>query len=274
MKDLMKPYSKTPQLDTLRYPVIATPKLDGIRCAIENGAARTFNKKPIPNAWVNAVLEVLGPAIEGFDGELIVLNTGFNGVQSGIMSVEGRPNFRFVVFDIHDSSLPYKHRIEAVYKRITDLRRCEDLESMVVEAVDVTLCRNKEELQDYWTECIEAGYEGVIASAPEGLYKNGRSGLKEQLSVKLKVWHDDEAVVIGFEEEIANDGTPKGRVGRVTMRHANGTEFGVGGLTDELKHHMWTKPEHYLGKRATFKYQDWPKWGAPRFPGWKGLRHD
>jgi DNA ligase 1 len=274
MKDLMKPYQKTPQLNTLRYPVIATPKLDGIRCAIENGVARTFNKKSVPNVWVNEILAACGPLIEGFDGELMVSDGDFNRVQSGIMTHGGQPNFKFMVFDLHDSPMPYKHRIEQVHKRITELHSGEELFTQAVQPVEAKICRNEMELKQYWTECIELGYEGVIVNDPEGLYKNGRSGLKEQLSVKLKRWHDDEAVIIGFEEEVALDGTPKGRVGRVTMKHSSGVVFGVGGLTDEIKAHMWNKPEWYIGKRATFKYQDWPLGGAPRFPGWKGVRYD
>jgi DNA ligase-1 len=274
MKDLMKPYQKTPPLNTLRYPVIATPKLDGIRCAIENGEARTFNKKPVPNKWVNEMLAMLYPALEGFDGELMIVDGDFNNVQSGIMTHGGQPNFRFMVFDLHDSHLPYKHRIEEVHKRIAAIHKSEDIYAHIVQPIEAKLCRNEMELQLYWNECVELGYEGVIANAPDGHYKTGRSGLKEQLAVKLKVWHDDEAVIIGFEEEVAIDGTPKGRVGRVTMRHSSGVEFGVGGLTDSVKDHMWTKPEWYLGKRATFKYQDWPVGGKPRFPGWKGVRHD
>lgn len=274
MKDLMKPYQKTPPLNTLRYPVIATPKLDGIRCAIECGLPRTFNKKPVPNEWINTILAACGPAIDGFDGELMLVEGDFNDVQSAVMSHGGQPHFRFMVFDIHDSPLLYKQRIEEVHKRIAELHKCEDLESMVVQAVQAKLCRNQMELQAYWDECVQLGYEGVIVNDPHGHYKNGRSGKVEQLSVKLKLWHDDEAVIIGFEEEIAEDGTPKGRVGRVTMRHKNGVEFGVGGLTNELKAHMWNKPEWYIGKRATFKYQDWPVGGKPRFPGWKGVRYD
>ncbi len=274
MKDLMKPYQKTPQLNTLRYPVIATPKLDGIRCAIENGKPRTFNKKPIPNTWVNDVLGMYAHLTEGFDGELMLVDGDFNSVQSGIMSQDGRPRFRFVVFDLHNSLLPYKARIEQVHKRVAEVRKTEDLEALVFEAVTAKLCRNEMELQGYWNECVELGYEGVIVNAPEGFYKNGRSGLKEQLSIKLKIWHDDEAVVIGFEEEIAADGTPKGRVGRVTLRHNSGVEFGAGGITDDEKARMWNKPEQYLGKTGTFKYQDWPTGGKPRFPGWKGVRHD
>ncbi len=274
MKDLQKPYQKTPPLISLRYPVIATPKIDGIRCAIENGVPRTFNKKPIPNNWVRELLTLCAADFNGFDGELIVQKSDFNGTQSGIMTIEGKPSFKFLIFDIHDSKAQYKHRIEEVHKRVADIQRLGDADAVIVEAVEAKLCRNAAELQEYWNECIAAGYEGVIANAPEGLYKNGRSGLKEQLSVKLKVWHDDEATVIGFEEEIAQDGTPKGRVGRITLQHSSGVVFGVGGLTDEAKAHMWSKPEWYLGRLATFKYQDWPTGGAPRFPGWKGLRHD
>ncbi|MGL4220796.1 MAG: hypothetical protein ACRCSS_09260, partial [Shewanella sp.] len=185
MKDLMKPYRLTPALDKLQYPVLATPKIDGIRCAIENGKARTFNKKPVANTWTRETLEMCADLYEGFDGELIVPGLDFNSVQSAIMSEHGTPNFRFAVFDIHNSTLPYIKRIEEVHKRVATIKRLGDISAISVFAVSPVLCRNQYELAAAWENFIRDGYEGAIAMRPDGLYKNGRSGLREQLSVKL-----------------------------------------------------------------------------------------
>jgi len=48
----MKPLlaAKLESLDQLRYPVLATPKLDGIRCLLWQGRAMTRKLKPIPTA--------------------------------------------------------------------------------------------------------------------------------------------------------------------------------------------------------------------------------
>lgn len=274
MKDLMKPYSKTPDLTALKYPVIATPKYDGIRCAIENGVIRTFNKKPVPNKHINDVLKHMLHLIEGFDGELIVPGVDFNGVQSAVMAEHGKPKFIFVVFDLHDMpGVAYKHRIEEVYKRIGDIQALGWEEANVLQCAKSVICNNPRELNLTWQKHIDNGYEGTIAANPSGYYKNGRSGIKEQLLVKLKVWHDDEAVLIDIEEEVDGSGQLKGTTGCLIVRHSSGAVFGVAGLTADLKHMIWHNKQFYIGKTVTFKYQDWPTGGNPRFPGFKGFRY-
>lgn len=39
-------------LDVLKYPVLVSPKLDGIRCLIIDGVAMSRSLKPIPNKHV------------------------------------------------------------------------------------------------------------------------------------------------------------------------------------------------------------------------------
>lgn len=275
MKDLMKPYRKTPDLMTLKYPVIATPKYDGIRCAVENGVIRTFNKKPVPNKYINDVLKCMLNLIEGFDGELIVPGVDFNGVQSAVMSEHGQPKFIFVVFDLHDvPGVAYKHRIEEVYRRIGEIQALGWDEANVLQCAKSVVCNDAHQLSLTWQKHINNGYEGTIAANPGGYYKNGRSGIKEQLLIKLKVWHDDEATVIEVREEIGNDNRPKGRAGCLWVKHSSGAEFGVSGFTDEMKAKLWATKDQVAGKVVTFKYQDWPTGGDPRFPGFKGFRYD
>lgn len=273
MKDLMKPYSKTPDLASLRYPVIATPKYDGIRCAVEDGKLRTFNKKPVPNKYINDVLGYIIPAIEGFDGELVVKGADFNGVQSAVMSEHGKPDFEFIVFDLHDVKGQYRTRQLVLAEDLRLLHALGYVEGERVRQAPSMLCNNPEQLQQAWNKHIAAGYEGTIVADPYGHYKNGRSGIKEQLLVKLKVWHDDEATLIDIEEEVDANGAPKGTTGCLVVRHSSGAVFGVAGLTADLKYMIWHNKQFYLGKTVTFKYQDWPAGGNPRFPGFKGFRY-
>ena len=48
------------------------------------------------------------------------------------------------------------------------------------------------------------GGEGLILRNPDGMYKYGRSTPKEQLSIKLKFFEQDEFEVVGFEERYTN----------------------------------------------------------------------
>ena len=104
---IFKPMLSATLKDTtkIRYPVLVSPKLDGIRCLMlydHDNVTRPFSRKllPIPNKYINRCLAGL-PA---FDGELIVGEpTGsdcINRASSGVMSVEGTPDFTYHVFDV------------------------------------------------------------------------------------------------------------------------------------------------------------------------------
>lgn len=47
---------------------------------------------------------------------------------------------------------------------------------------------------------IKEGYEGTILRSPSGLYKYGRSTVKEAYLLKMKIFQDEEFEVVGFIE--------------------------------------------------------------------------
>ena len=113
--------AKTAVLSKIKYPVLASPKLDGIRCLIVKCAAVSRKFKPIPNHYTRSLFS--RASLDGFDGELIVGNPGapdcYNVTDSGVMTREGEPDVRYYVFDdFTDINEPFWSRIRTVYKRI------------------------------------------------------------------------------------------------------------------------------------------------------------
>ena len=105
--------------EALRYPVLVSPKLDGIRCVIHNDQPVSRTLKPIPNRFIQSELGFYPP----FDGELMVGDpldpAAFNKSTSGIMSHDGEPAFTFWVFDWvnpHDLHLPFTERLATAKK--------------------------------------------------------------------------------------------------------------------------------------------------------------
>src|SRR6187549_3347693 len=98
----------------LAYPVLASPKLDGIRCLILNGVPVSRNLKHIPNDAVRGMLTGLPP----MDGELVVGPVNgtdvFQRTSSGVMSKDGVPKFTFWVFDVITAqhTMPFNQRLE------------------------------------------------------------------------------------------------------------------------------------------------------------------
>src|SRR5262245_35069587 len=87
-------------LSELRYPVLVSPKLDGVRAIRLGNRLVSRTLKDIPNKYVrNWCIEHLP---EGLDGELLLRDwtAPFSDVSSAIMSIEGEPDFVFAAFDV------------------------------------------------------------------------------------------------------------------------------------------------------------------------------
>lgn len=287
----MKPYAKTPPLDELSYPLYASIKLDGIRCYIKDGVAMSNANKPLPNTFLQCWANLNRIALEGFDGELLVEQADFNGVQSGIMTVEGTPNFTFHVFDmINMPHAPYTDRYNTLCLDISTL----DIPRVVVVNQHCVKCAD--DLQVFWDICVAHGDEGTIARSIDGLYKYGRSTLKEGLLIKLKVWHDAEAFIIGVREKMKNNnkavtselGLSKrsshkankagtGTLGAIVVKTIWDGVFSIGtGFTAKQRKELWTryKDGALIGEQLTYKFISESDEGVPRHPVFKGLRSD
>jgi len=78
MSPIVKPMlaGKCERPNCLRFPVLATPKLDGIRCLKINSRALTRSFKPVSNQFTRRWIE--GNLPDGVDGELIVKGATFS----------------------------------------------------------------------------------------------------------------------------------------------------------------------------------------------------
>lgn len=168
MTKIIKPLLATKaDYGKIQYPVLATPKLDGIRCLMVDGVAMSRSMKPIPNDYVRKQLE----GLHGLDGELMV-NGDFNEVQSGIMKKSGEPDFTYHVFDDYISP-------EGYVDRISDLEDVSvfgddgyDLPKEIEILIPVTIY-TEEQLDSYLETCLAEGYEDVMIRDPNGKYKHG-----------------------------------------------------------------------------------------------------
>lgn len=171
---------------SLRFPLLATPKVDGIRCYVANGQARTRSGKRLPNKFARKWIEKNIP--EGFDGELVVRGCSFHESSAALMREDGEPDFVFHAFDwlFDDPATPYVSRVE-------DMTRLEPQEAaeraVMLLPVNVS---NQSELDAFERETLARGFEGVMLRSAESAYEFGRS--RELL--RLKRFEHFEAVCI------------------------------------------------------------------------------
>ena len=283
------------ELDKLRYPLLVSPKLDGIRCIIHPTLGPvTRNLKPIRNDALRERLAQLPPWL---DGELIAGSpTAADVMQRTTSAVMSSSNdssdVKYYVFDTVscDEYLPYEERLHAT---VDEMQNCN---SMECEVLDQLAVYNEVELMEQEGICVEAGFEGLMLRDPSGRYKFGRSTVKEGILLKLKRFHDMEGRVVGFVERMHNgneatidalghkkrSSSKKGKVGTGTLGAlvleiegwASETVEVGSGFTDADRHLFWGNREHLIGQQVTFKYQKSGAKDAPRFPVFKGFRED
>lgn len=286
-----------PNTDKLRYPVMVSPKIDGIRCLLIDGKPLSRTLKPIPNLHVQTTLATCAAAA-GFagldlDGELTVFNENgkdadFSAVSSAIMSRDGQPHYYYRVFDTLNRAreTPFKNR----YEMLKEMWRGGNS----VELLSHIHIHDDMELTEWADRYIEWGHEGMMIRDSNGMYKFGRSTLNEQTLLKYKLFDDDEFEIIGMielrrngNEAYVNEvGATKrstaaagrvsaGTMGTLVLRGTQGRpDFEVGtGFTQEQRDAMWAAPGDIIGKLAKIKYQGYGSQGRPRFPSFKGIRH-
>lgn len=266
-----------------RFPVLASPKLDGIRCLVIGGAAVSRSLKPIPNAHVRAVLADL----PDLDGELIAGDpcapSCFTDSTSAVMSRDGAPVFTFHVFDRLNDSRPFADRLASLA----------GLNHPAVRVVPHVLIHDGDGLARFEAESVAAGYEGVMIRDPAGPYKHGRSTFREGVLLKVKRFTDDDAAVIGFEELQHNENaatvgalghtersTAKaglragGTLGALICRAPGWSEpFRVGtGFSAAARSEIWAQRATLPGRLVKFKHQAAGASVAPRFPVFLGFR--
>lgn len=195
--------------NSLHFPLMASPKIDGIRAIVMDGVVYSRSGKPIPNLHVQNRFGHLN----GFDGELVVGDSCapdcFRLSQSGIMSREGEPQVTFYVFDWwHLGSFPYSKRYAP---HIISFKR--GLYEPDVQLLDQHMLYSSCDLREYEAACLSAGFEGVMLRDPDALYKHGRATARSGELLKLKRFEDAEAVITGLERLVRADGTVEETLG-------------------------------------------------------------
>lgn len=272
-----------------QYPLFASPKSDGIRAMIRDRKLVSRKLIEIPNEHVSGILS--HKDYEGLDGELV---TGpptdplaFRRSQSAFMSEGGQPDFNFYIFDHCQCQDDYGFaRRHTIIKRLT-----RDLP--FVKVLRQTVIHSPDELLDFEKYHLDQGWEGVIARSLNGLYKNGRSTVREGTLCKVVRTIREEAVIIGFEERMFNGNeATRDELGRVkrSSHKANlrgrgdlgalivkspqyAKPFKVGtGFDDAERADIWQNRPIWLGATITFSHKPYGSYDVPRQPVFVGKR--
>ena len=291
MKPLLACNAPT-NLNSLPYPLFASVKLDGIRCVIKDGVALSRTLKPIRNQYIQSLLG--RPEFNGLDGELIVGDSAASDcmrkTNSGVMSFEGEPDFKYYVFDIWNRpGIQYKDVLAPLAKlanrpNIEVLRQYTAITPSEIEAIEQA--------------ALDDGHEGIILRRPDGTYKYGRSTVKEGFLYKLKRYLQNEAIVVGVESLQRNNNDPttnalgytqrsSAQAGKVDLpllgalivkgkfQEFAEVTFNIGtGFTLEERELLWRQRGHLVGRIVTYKFFPTGSKDPPRHPVFVSFRSE
>ena len=296
----------------LQYPLLISPKLDGIRCVTREVEDIEYdgdlNEVPTGNlknkCLSKTLIELPSRQVQEMfadctflDGELTVgPPTAFgvyNLTQSHVMSGDKpHPDLQFNVFDCVDDELSwftFEERFEHTKQLVSAYRRAYGVKLEVVEHTIVTCY---EELTEKENEMLALGYEGAMLRNPFGRYKYGRGTYLEGLNYKLKRSMDAEFMIHGFEEGFTNTNTtvtsatgyakkssakeglvPSGTLGKFLSEYMGSLmKIAPGAFTHPERQYIWNNQEQFRGKYLKARYFGHGMKDLPRHPRALGWR--
>ncbi len=280
--------------DRLRFPYLASAKLDGYRAFSSGGVIRTSSGTPITNAHTRVLFS--GYEFTGLDGELIVGEpfdrAAFHNTSGPVRKATGMPEVKWYIFDDRSNpDLGFTMRFNAAKRRVEQLRAAGCLSIQIVEHYHMD---TREELATFEAAMLDAGYEGVMIRDPFGRYKFGRSTVKENLLLKVKRFVTEEATIIDLEEQVENtNASGVDNFGHAKKSTSKATQIGTGmvgafvvksdkyadtfrisasSLSHVKRREAWDNKGEYIGELARFKYFPHGTLDVPRHGVFEAIR--
>jgi DNA ligase-1 len=293
---MLAPNEKT-DIKTLKYPLLASYKLDGIRCIFKDGQMYTRALKQFPNVQLRKRFEHLARLSKEkdtiLDGELLAKSLTFNEL-SGLtrqLDKELPEDLNFYCFDaIHNKDFHMGFQTRTTFLGTMNNRGCIYMKILPQLLIDSSIG-----ITILYEEALAWGCDGLILRDPNGRYKFGRGTLKEGLIYKIKPFKTFDAKIIGVTQstevregaekkinELGMSVTSKKKADRILINKACAFEViyknrllqVVIAMTDEEKEEVWKHKEKYIGRWIEYKGMLVGSKDLPRHPVFIRFRDD
>ena len=241
------------QADVALY--LVSEKLDGVRAFWDGQALRTRNGNAIKApAWF-----IENFPTQSLDGELWIGRGQFERlsgtVRRQVPDDDEWRQVRYRVFELPQAPGTFRQRVQAMRSLIASAG------VPWLQVVEQFEMSNRKALEHKLDEILKLGGEGLMLHRADALYTTGRS----DVLLKMKLWHDAEATVIGHQP---GKGKYAGTLGALRVRNADGVEFMLGtGLSEAER-----RNPPPIGTVITFRYRELTSRGRPKFASYYRVR--
>lgn len=295
----------------VKFPVIAQPKIDGVRALNMTGKLTGRSLKPFKNRYLTTQLS--HSALIGFDGELAAERETHPDLcrltSSATGTITGEPFVLWWLFDyvtVENKALPYDRRLMQLEDRVKALMFEQPLLFPHLRVMPRKECSTLAELEEFDEQNLMRGFEGTCFRDPKGLHKQGRSSPTQGGLLRIKRFVDFEykvhTIIEGEEnqneaqinelgntfrsshqENMVANGMLGAMLGTVladvydgeTLLFSKGDEVrvGAGCLTHDSRRYYFIHQDEF--KRLVHKAKFFPKGikDKPRFPTWQSFRN-
>ncbi|WP_053084526.1 DNA ligase [Catenovulum maritimum] len=230
-------------------------KYDGIRAYWDGQFlwTRSGNQIPAPKYFTQNF------PTQALDGELWAGRGNFQLVNSITRSTKDIENWRqltFMVFDLPNHEGSFDQRLSQLKQLLPSQKG-----NGYIQLVKQFKLDTHTELQEYLTQYVNSGAEGLMLHLASSRYR----GKRTNDLLKLKQFEDAEAKVISY---IAGKGKYTGLIGAILVEMPSGKRFKIGsGFSDDER----ANPPP-IGSIITYKFTGTTSSGLPRFATYLRIR--
>lgn len=264
--------AKSVNLDKLVFPVIVSPKLDGMRCmgrAGEDGNSDYFKSRKGKEITTLPHISLPLVTMDGslhldawFDGEMYSHKDDFQTNMSLIKKYRKglTERVKYHVYDLYVPNTPMKYtERHSLLKKLVPI-----YDGSPVEVVPYFIVNSINELNSKHQEFLNNGYEGSMVRINEVPYELNK---RSSSLLKYKDFIDEVYEIVDI---IPNDKTPT--QGTVVCRLED-TTFKCGmKMSHEEREEILSNKDDYIGELAEVRFFEYSSTGIPRFPVCHGLR--
>lgn len=256
----------------MKFPVISSSKLDGIRVnALESGLYSRSGKPFVSIPHIHKALSYFYTKYPEYvlDGEIYSsdLASEFNKIISLVRKTkptwddiqESEKSVQFWVFDIFRKD--GKEELDSYDRKSLVRQIVREINSPYIIDLEFTICGNQEDLDKMYGKYLANGVEGQMINSYTALYQHKRSADL----LKRKEFQDAEFKIL---DVISGVGNREG-CGILVLESVTGKSFQCSIKGDiEYMRKVFSERKQYIGRPATVKFQNYTPGTdmIPRFP--------